>query len=173
MSETDYNSEPEHGYEVEEEVDERCYFTQIPNLVFELPISREAKYFYIHLKRTAGDSGECYKSLRRLSQETQTSKPTLIKAKAELVKYGLIRVWPAERKDKSDIITIRNIWRSNIDHFDRVVKEKTTPVKEKTTPGKGENRKKNIYRKELSKKGSQEKKVGNPYDLEEYLRSKQ
>ena len=54
-----------------------------------------------------------------------------------------------------------------------MVKEKTTPVKEKTTPGKGENRKKNIYRKEPFKKGGQEKKVGDPYDLEEYLRSKQ
>ena len=63
--------------------------------------------------------------MRRLSQETQTSKPTLIKGKAELVKHGLISVWPAERKDKTDTITIRNIWRRNMDHFDRVVKEKT------------------------------------------------
>jgi hypothetical protein len=44
------------------------------------------------------------------------------------------------------------VWRRNIDHFDEVVKEKTTPVKEKTTPGKGENRKKNPSKEEPSKK---------------------
>jgi DNA-binding transcriptional MocR family regulator len=152
VSKEHYSSEPEPRYLVEEETDERKYFTQIPNFIFALPMSREAKYLYIHLKRTAGDAGECFKSLRTLSKETQTSKPTLIKAKAELVSYGLIRVSPGERKDKADVITIRNVWRRNLDHFDRrVVNERTasrsTPkpraVNQKTTPGKGEVRKKN------------------------------
>jgi hypothetical protein len=40
------------------------------------------------------------------------------------------------------------VWRRNIDHFDRVVKEKTTPVSRFTTPGKGGNQKKNPGKKE-------------------------
>ena len=148
MSSDDYSSVPAQGYAVEDEAPERRYFTQVPNMVFELPMSREAKWLYVHLKRVAGDSGECYQSLNTLAKKTQTSKPTLIKAKQELIKHGLIRVRPSERGDKPDTITIRNVWRRNIDHFDRVVKEKTIPVSRFTTPGKGENRKKNPGKKE-------------------------
>jgi hypothetical protein len=125
LSSDDYSSGPAQGYAVEDEAPERRYFTQVPNMVFDLPISREAKWLYVHLKRVAGDSGECYQSLNTLAKKTQTSKPTLIKAKQELIGQGLIRVRPSERGDKPDTITIRNVWRRNIDHFDRVVKEKT------------------------------------------------
>ena len=158
MSEQDYSSEAAQGYAIEDEAPERRYFTQVPNMVFDLPISREAKWLYVHLKRVAGDSGECYQSLNTLAKRTQTSKPTLIKAKQELIGQGLIRVRPAERGDKPDTITIRNVWRRNIDHFDRVVKEKTTPVFSFTTPGKGENRKKNPGKEEpIKKSGNSEK----------------
>jgi hypothetical protein len=106
----------------------------------------------VHLKRVAGDSGECYQSLNTLAKKTQTSKPTLIKAKQELINHGLIRVRPAERGDKPDPITIRNVWRRNIDHFDRGGKrENHPPVSGFTTPGKGENPKKNTSKKNPSK----------------------
>ena len=62
------------------------------------------------------------------------------------------------RGDKPDTITIRNVWRRNIDHFDGVVKEKTTP-------GKGENRKKNPSKEEPSEKlGNSEKRRKEGYE---------
>lgn len=147
-------------YGVEEEVDDRVYFTQIPNLIFELNMSREAVWLYVHLKRVAGDKGECFQSLNTLAKKTRMSKPTVIKVKTELINNSLIRIQPAARGDKPDIITIRNIWHRNIEYFDKVVNQKTALVNQKTAPGKGENPKKNPPKKEPFKKlGKQKKQV--------------
>jgi Helix-turn-helix domain len=154
LDDAHYSSKAAHGYRVEDESGDRRYFTQIPNIIFELGMSREAMWLYVHLKRVAGDSGECFQSLNTLAKKTLTSKPTLIKAKAELVRYGLIRVRQAERGDKPDVITIRNIWKRNILHFDEqqsLVNLETRVVNKKTTPGKGEPPKKNAPKKKPSK----------------------
>jgi hypothetical protein len=41
--------------------DLRKYRTEIPNLVLELGLSPYALALYVHLKRTAGQDGACYK----------------------------------------------------------------------------------------------------------------
>jgi hypothetical protein len=107
--------------------DGRRYRTEIPNVVFTLGLSPFELTLYLHLKRTAGDSGECWKSTATLAKETSMSAGMVSKAKdaltaprIELGKKPLIKVKEEENPHGGKarhIITLTDIWPDNIKRF--------------------------------------------------------
>lgn len=112
---------------VREQKKDRAYRTEIPNLVFTLGLSPYELSLYIHLKRTAGDDGECWKKTETLATETGMSAGMVSKAKeglerprAELNGKPLIVIHkepnPHGGKPKHTI-TIVDIWPENVAKF--------------------------------------------------------
>jgi hypothetical protein len=107
--------------------DGRRYRTEIPNVVFTLGLSPFELTLYLHLKRTAGDSGECWKSTATLAKETGMSAGMVSKAKdaltiprVELGKKPLIKVKEEENPHGGKarhVITLTDIWPDNIKRF--------------------------------------------------------
>ncbi len=97
--------------------DLRKYRTEIPNLVLELGVSPYALALYVHLKRTAGQDGACYKGTRRLAEDTGISVGKISDARKELEEAGLIEVQRFENRRKSAEVTCNDIWLKNFQHF--------------------------------------------------------
>jgi hypothetical protein len=102
--------------------DGRKYWTQIPNIVLTLGLSPYALALYVHLKRTAGDRGRCWKATSTLSEETGMSAGAVSKAKVELEKCrpelesrSLIVIDTDNSRSgrPRHIITITDIWPEN------------------------------------------------------------
>ena len=162
-------SDPNKNDELQKVVDasnERKYFTMIPNLVDDLGLSIQAFRLYFHLRRVAGEEGQCWQSTTTLSQACKTGRGSITRAKAELQAQGLIQI-TVEKSDRGlphHVITIVDIWPRNIRYFI------STPQVQISTPGehisttsglKEELLKKNIGRKIAPENGKgQEKKDG-------------
>jgi hypothetical protein len=107
--------------------DGRRYRTEIPNVVFTLGLSPYELTLYLHLKRTAGEQGECWKSTATLAKETCMSTGMVSKAKdaltiprIELGKKPLIKVKPEENPHGGKarhFITLVDIWPDNFKRF--------------------------------------------------------
>lgn len=107
------------------------YRTEVPNLVLELGLRPFPLALYLHLKRTAGDGGQCEKTSRRIAAEMGgISVAAISAAKAELAVprealggKALIEVHPiADGKGTRfarDVITIVDVWPENMDRFGR------------------------------------------------------
>lgn len=103
--------------------DSRKYRTEIPNLVFALGLSPFELALYVHLKKTAGAEGACWKSTQTLSEETGMSagmvsraKEGLQSARLELGGKSLINVSEEANRNGGrprHIITITDIWPEN------------------------------------------------------------
>lgn len=105
------------GIEVKDAGDLRKYRTEVPNLIFELGLSPYALALYMHFKRTAGDDGKCWKSTRRLAEETKISAGKVSQARKELEERDLITVEYPENNNEAITVTIVDIWPENFDHF--------------------------------------------------------
>ena len=102
--------------EVHDAGDLRKYRTEIPNVVLEMGLSPHALALYIHLKRTAGQSGKCWKATKRLAEEAGMSAGKVSEARAELEVAKLIVVERPSRR-KTAIVTITDVWLKNFNHF--------------------------------------------------------
>lgn len=94
------------------------YFTQLPNVIDDIELSLIAFRLYVHLKRVAGDNGNCYQSSNTLAKACNMSMGAISKAKGELEKAGLIII--TEKKDKLKSyhdITITDIWGKNTEKY--------------------------------------------------------
>lgn len=107
-------------YQIKDEGDPRKYFIIVPNLVDDMDLSVYAFRLYVHLKRVAGDKGECWQSTATLAMACKMSVGSVSKAKKELIKHQLIIV----EKMISDhgefdrhVIHIADIWQRNNDNF--------------------------------------------------------
>lgn len=112
-----------------DEGDERQYWTQTPNIVFELRLKPAEFVLYSHIKRAAGAKkvGKCTKSTTTLARETGLGTGTVSRAKKELEKpraalgnKSLIRTKevPNPKGGKAfHEITVTDIWRENIARF--------------------------------------------------------
>lgn len=114
------------GYEVRDESDLKHYFTQTPNIIFELGLTPYELTLYLHLKRTVGGgtAGVCWKNTRTLAQETGMSAGSVSNAKDALQKpremlggKSLITVESGRVANSSDRITIEDIWPENMAYF--------------------------------------------------------
>ena len=72
-------------YSVHDNGDLHRYRTEIPNIIFRLGLTPYELTLYAHLKQTAGDGGQCWKSTSTLAKETGMSTGTISKAKDGLV----------------------------------------------------------------------------------------
>ena len=72
-------------YSVYDNGDLHRYRTEIPNIIFRLGLTPYELTLYAHLKQTAGDGGQCWKSTDTLAKETGMSTGTISKAKDGLV----------------------------------------------------------------------------------------
>lgn len=115
--------------QITDEGDPKNYFTQLPNIVFEIGLKPLELVLYAHLKRAAGASvnGKCFKSTATLARETgmgagtvSRTKTSLEAKRAALGHRPLIRTRevPNPRGGKPfQEITITNIWKANTDRF--------------------------------------------------------
>jgi len=107
------------------------YRTEIPNVVIELGLRPFSLALYVHLKRTAGDTGHCEKTTRRLADEMggvslgsiSAAKADLSRPRDELDGKSLIEVVTVDdgkgTRYARDAITIVDIWPENMDRFGR------------------------------------------------------
>jgi hypothetical protein len=106
--------------------DPKKYRTEIPNIVLTLGLSPYELALYVHLKRTAGGDGICWKSTATLARETGMSSGMVSKAKLTLqslfplLRKPLIKVSeetnPKGGKPNHSII-ITDIWPENMNYF--------------------------------------------------------
>lgn len=116
-------------HDVIDQGDAKKYFTQIPNIVFDIGLNPQELALYAHLKRAVGAKGDhkCRKSTRRLAMETGMGTGSVSRAKAslqlrraELGNRPLIRVREQINPHGGkpyDEITITDIWRVNMECF--------------------------------------------------------
>lgn len=94
------------------------FYAQVPRIVRTKykQLSHAEKWLYTCLKDLCGDKGQCFRSLRSLSQETDISTGSLSKMVPHLHESGLIH---AEKKKRTESgkeiwhITITDIWKAN------------------------------------------------------------
>jgi len=99
---------------------DRKYFTMIPNIVFEYPLTVYAFRVYSHIKKVAGENGVCFQTLRTIAGWCNISHPSVIRAIRELEKAGMIEVTKVTGKRggfSHNEMTIIDLWQTNVDHF--------------------------------------------------------
>jgi len=114
----------ESTYSVRDDGDLHRYRTEIPNIIFRLGLTPYELTLYAHLKQTAGDGGQCWKSTGTLARETGMSAGTISKAKdgltesrPELAGKSLIAVRkePGHNGGKPrHYITLTDVWPENM-----------------------------------------------------------
>lgn len=103
-------------YQVEDEGQERKYFTMVPHLIDDSLLSPYAVRLYLRLKRRAGEGGKCWETTANLANACCMSPSTVSRAKRELENAGLIRINLRDRNHgefPGHIIEIVDIWVDN------------------------------------------------------------
>lgn len=98
---------------------DRKYFSIIPNLVDDDGLSPFAFRLYCHIKRVAGENGQCWQSARTLAENCEMSVFAVSQAKRELVEHGLIEIESLKSKHGGHDyhqVTIKDIWQKNLEH---------------------------------------------------------
>lgn len=126
MSESIQNILKAH-FSVREEKADHHYRTELPNIIFDLPLDAFEFKLYAFIKKIAGDSNGCWKSNPNISKDIDISvtkiKDSLkVLASAFELLGGQALITIIERKKPdgspdSNLIIINNIWRTNGDHF--------------------------------------------------------
>lgn len=105
------------GVKVVDRGDLRKYRTEIPNMVLDMGLTPYALALYVHLKRTAGDEGKCWKSTRTLAKETSISAGKVSSARGELEEAELIHVERPDNPSRSVTAYILDVWEENFKQF--------------------------------------------------------
>jgi predicted transcriptional regulator len=120
------------------------YFTIIPNWILDnLPIYDAM--LYIHIKRIAGENGQCWASMRYLAQKMKVSLGQIYKSLQNLTELGLIKFVGTKKVKRRprNVYQIVDIWKLNVDYYNDIHKtnekaKKTLKINQKlsTTPMK-------------------------------------
>lgn len=106
---------------IESEEEVRDNYTQVPNVVMHMGLSPYAFRLYVQIRMTVGygeREGMCYKGVRRLSEECNMSRTSVIKARKELEDLGLIVTGLYKEGNLNTyLIKVRNIWKINSSYF--------------------------------------------------------
>lgn len=157
------------------------FFTEIPNIVFELLsrelISRDAFILYTVYKRTTGQTGKCWKGFRKLGKETGLSQGQISNVRKELQKpfallggMPLIEIVKSDPKEnKADVVYLNNIWHANFFCFNKSLtcsphERPRSPHEHPRSPGE--------HKKEHIKKEPKKKESDDAIGLEKYFSSK-
>ena len=123
-------------YMVRDNCDLRRYYMMIPNIIDDLDLSVYAYRLYGHLKRVAGEEGQCWQSSETLAKACGMGEATVSRAKMELVDKGLITIElvknPKGGKDYHNI-TITDVWEINVSKYTTSPQEVTSSHQEVTT----------------------------------------
>src|SRR5262245_35045085 len=113
----------------------RRFFTLVPNIVFELGLTPYALSLYFTIRRTAGESGECFRSGNNLARMCGMSTGMVSKAKHQLArprsKLGgkaliCIKQAPAVHGGKArHCIKIIDIWSINKTYYERTTRSRS------------------------------------------------
>jgi predicted transcriptional regulator len=99
------------------------YFTIIPNWILDnLPIYDAM--LYIHIKRIAGENGQCWASITYLAEKMKISVGQVHKSIQNLLKLGLIK-FVGTKKVKfrpRNVYQIVDIWKLNVDYYNDIHK---------------------------------------------------
>ncbi len=109
--------------QIEDESDEKKYFTTIPNIIYRMGLGAYAIAYYSILKSTAGERGKCFKSQATMAKEVGCSVRQIrylneILSQPFEILNGkpLIRITKSKRVDgarSTNIITLLDIWLEN------------------------------------------------------------
>jgi len=94
------------------------YFTIIPNWILDnLPIYDAM--LYIHIKRIAGENGQCWASMRYLAQKMKVSLGQIYKSLQNLTELGLIKFVGTKKVKRRprNVYQIVDIWKLNVDYY--------------------------------------------------------
>lgn len=98
----------------------RIYRTEIPNIVDDSDLSPHAFRLYAHIKRVAGDNGECYKGTKTLAEACRMSTGMVSKARKELLNSGLVEHLGSGPNGAWRLKPV-NIWQRNADAYAQIV----------------------------------------------------
>ena len=115
------------NFSIREESSLNKYRTEIPNIILALGLGVYEFTLYCHLKRTAGDNGACFKSLKTLSQESNIGE-TQIKESIKILSspFDLLDKKPLIKLEKrfkengapdTNLIIIQDVWELNFKYF--------------------------------------------------------
>jgi len=119
-------SENEENFQISQEKLDHHFTTETPNIVLDIGLSPYEGWVYTQLKRIAGDSNACCRTLKSLSEAClikETKLKEILKFLSEVnpkVGVALIKIFPRLKKDgskDSNLIFINNIWKLNGEHF--------------------------------------------------------
>lgn len=112
---------------VQDNGDAKRYRTEIPNIVFTLGLTPFELALYVHLKKTAGEDGTCWKSTATLAKETGMSAGMVSKAKQGLLAPqtdldGAPLIVISEETNPHggkprQLITLTDLWPANVNRF--------------------------------------------------------
>jgi hypothetical protein len=96
----------------------RDYFAMIPYIAIDMGLSSKSLSLYLHIKRVTGEDSLCWKSQDTLAKTSRMSTKTIIRAKKELEKAGLIEV-KLQRIGRyyGHLIKTNDIWEKNNDFY--------------------------------------------------------
>jgi len=100
--------------------DLRKYRIEIPNIIDDMGLDPYTVRLYMHLKRVAGASGECWQSTETIAKHCKMSTGQVSKSKQILKKNGLIIITQVEHEKPGSpyhLITITDIWLRNFQEF--------------------------------------------------------
>jgi hypothetical protein len=105
------------------------FFSEIPHLIDELPLSGPAHRLYCHYKRRTGEDpkGACWESTEKTAKLLRMSKSTVCRARKELAKWHLISIEKIDRGHGEYLycsVSILNIWSTNIEIYSVWSREK-------------------------------------------------
>jgi hypothetical protein len=95
----------------------KSYFIMTPFIIDDMDLTPHGFRLYIHLKRRAGEKGECWENTRNLAAACHMSTGKISEAKKELVEKGLISIRSVDRDGGQfsyHVITINDIWLENM-----------------------------------------------------------
>lgn len=98
----------------------RDKFTMIPNVIDDMGLTVYEFRLYFHIRRVAGEGGECWQSTETLAKSCNMSTGSVSKAKTSLEERQLIKVDRIDPKDGTypyHLITIADIWQMNLDFY--------------------------------------------------------
>lgn len=119
-----------------DESGDRKYFTQIPNMIVNHSTAYEQS-LYLIMKRLAGEGGSCYASLNWLAKKMGAHRLTV----SETIKKLLKRKWIEEvepkavRGGKVRQFVIVDLWKLNIEEYERSASQVPTKVSESIITG--------------------------------------
>lgn len=104
------------------------YYSMIPHIFDDLPLTNSAVRLYLHIKRRAGETsdGKCWESTENIANHLRMSKSTVCRARGELAKHRLIRVNKIERGHGEFAyceVKITDVWKFNNDFYSLRSKE--------------------------------------------------